>query len=296
MPKLIVSLFIGVLLLFECGQALSQSIPPSRLDPRSPVVTPYLHIFSCYDIITGNKLDCQVYDELVGVVSSSGNPLVNAGFHAAHQGSHPLVDKSTGASGFFCLLCTDFNQDPLIVQTKTNSASAVVFHSVPQFAGRVQVKATITPPPGWSCLTDCNFDFVEEVGVDGLSELEVIGVNHQIIRDGTSTHPIGASGTSDALNRVRVFAHAYKTTTNNGLSVNDLSLPRGGKFDLHNAYDEADKEHIEHRRGTDFDINSQDLGGQNINCLLHNDLQTALKKLGVRKKVCHSTGAYHVGF
>lgn len=123
MPKFIGSLFIGVLLLIACGQAFSQSIPPSRLNPNSSVVTPHLHIFSCYDIITGNLLNCQVYDELLGIVPPPN--LTNSGFHQ-HGGSHPLVDMSTGASGFFCLLCTDLNPNPLIIQANTNSSYAVI--------------------------------------------------------------------------------------------------------------------------------------------------------------------------
>lgn len=297
MPKVISLMGIVLILMLSSGgnPASSQSTPPSKLDPDTPPFgSPFLHIFECYDAFTGNLLNCQVFDQLVGLVPPPTDP-ANTGGHLQHTAPAPLTDGSAGANGFICLLCTDFNQDPLIVQTFTNSDTAIVLHQVPQFAGRIQVQSVITPPPGWSCITSCTFQFVEEIGVDGLSELEATGVNHMVVRGGTTTHPVGASGTSDTLNRVRIFAQIYKMVTNNGLSVNDISLPRGGKFDLANAYGEAD-DHIYHRRGTDFDVNSRDLGGQAINCLLNKDLQISLKNLGAKKKVCHSTGAYHVGF
>ena len=238
-----------------------------------------------------------MFDALVGVVSSSGNPLVNAGFHAEHQGSHPLVDLSTGASGFFCLLCIDLNPDPLIIQTNTNSATAVIRHSVPQFAGRIQVKVTITPPSGWSCLTDYNFDFVEEVGVDGLSELEEIGANHEVIRGDIPKHPFGASGTSDALNHLRTFALIYKLLTGNKVSINDLSLPRGGKYDVAAGYNEGGK-HIAHRLGRDADFNHLDVAGKDINCFTDVLMQLALATVGATHKLCHTDigGSYHAQF
>jgi hypothetical protein len=175
---------------------------------------------------------------------------------------------------------------------------AVVLHQVPQFAGRLQVKVSIIPPSGWSCLTDCNFDFVEEIAVDGLSELELIGPNHEVKRNDTAIHPLGASGTSDTLNNARVFAWIYKLVTGNGISYNDFSLPFGGKYDFHAAYNEQDDTHKGHRRGTQFDINSRDLGGKSIGCLSDQELQFALAFIGAaRGSECHqNTGAYHVQF
>jgi len=296
MPKLIGSLFIGVLLLIACGQALSQSIPPSKAN--SPVVTPYLHIISCYDMFTGNLLDCRVFDELVGIVPPPN--LTNSGFHQQHVGSHPLVDLSTGASGFVCLLCTDLNpNNPLIIETNTDSATAVIRHSVPQFAGRLQVKLFITPPPGWSCLTDCIFDFVEEVGVDGLSELPFPGPNlsYDNSRAPDTRHPIGSSGTSDTLIGTAAIAQGYLSKKGAGLKINDLSLPRGGKFDLGGAYGENDK-HASHRTGKDVDIGKVNLAGTSIDCFKSKDLQQLLTANGVgRVRLCEAPpGAYHIRF
>jgi hypothetical protein len=252
-----------------------------------------LHIFYCYDIFTLNPLDCHVYDELVSIVPPPN--LTNNGFHQ-HGGSHPLVDLSTGASGFFCVMCTDLNPAPLIVQTKTNEATAVVLHSIPQFAGRIQVKVTITPPSGWSCLTDCIFDFVEEVGVDGLSELPFPGPNlsYQNSRAPDTFHPQGSSGTSETLTGIARIALGYQSKKGAGLKINDLSLPRGGKFDLGANYSE-NSPHASHRTGKDVDIGKVDLAGNLTNCFSDKNLQQILKANGVGFTLCHSSHT-HVRF
>lgn len=294
MPKLIGSLFIGVLLLFECGQVLSQSIPPSKLGPLNPVVTRYLHIFSCYDVNTGNLLNCQVFDELVGILPPASNP-AHSGGHT-HGGIFPLTDLSVGSNGFVCLSCSDFNQDPFIVQAFTNSSTAVVLHTIPQFSGRLQVQGFLSPPPGWVCVTNCNFQFVEEIGVDGLSDLPP-GQNYAVVRSpgSVSLHPQGTAGTSDALLRTADIAQGYFQVTGRGLSINDLSLPRGGKFDLAGTFGEGGA-HSSHRTGKDADFNSTDLGGQTTSCFSDKQLQQILIANNVGFKVCHTGGAYHVRF
>ncbi|MBI3807423.1 MAG: hypothetical protein HY281_07905 [Nitrospirae bacterium] len=236
-------------------------------------------------------------DQLAGLVPPLDDE-TNTGFHLKHTGPAPLTDGNAGTHGFECVACQDSNLDDLlIVRTFTNSTVAVVLHQVPQFAGRIQVKVSIIPPSGWSCLTDCNFDFVEEIAVDGLSQIEASGPNHQVIRGGLTTHPLGTSATPETLNLAREFAWMYKLVTGNGISYNDFSLPYGGKFDLANGYAEGD-DHQGHRRGTQFDINSQDLGRKSIDCLNDQSLRYALAIIGAsaRGSICHATGAYHVQF
>lgn len=90
--KLMGSLFITAFLLLECGQAFSQSISPSKLDPLSPIGTPFFHILSCYDLGTGALLNCRVLDELVGIDPPPGEPANNGGH--THGGTFPLIDLS----------------------------------------------------------------------------------------------------------------------------------------------------------------------------------------------------------
>jgi hypothetical protein len=289
-------LFIGVLLLIACGQALSQSTPPSRLNPTNPISPPYFHIFSCYDISSGDLLNCQIFDELVG---PSPDPANSAGH--THGGTFPLTDGSVGANGFICLSCTDFNNDPFIVQTFTNSSTAVILHAVPQFAGNVQVRGSSVPPPGWVCITSCNFQFVVPIGVDGLSTLPFPGPNLSYDNSRTMPdplHPNGSSGTSDTLIGIAAIAQGYLYKTGVGLKINDLSLPRGGKFDLGGAYAENDA-HASHREGKDVDIGKVNLAGTSIDCFRNSkDLQQLLTANGVGPvRLCEGQGgAYHIRF
>ncbi len=237
-----------------------------------------------------------MFDQLAGLLPPLTDE-TNTGFHLNHTRPAPLTDGNAGAHGFKCVACPDSNPDPFTVETFTDSTVAVVLHQVPQFAGRIQVKVSITPPDGWSCITTCNFQFVEEIAVDGLSQIEASGPNHLVIRGGSTTHPLGTSATPETLNLAREFAWMYKLVTGNGISYNDFSLPYGGKFDLANGYVEDD-DHQGHRRGTQFDINSQDLGGKSIGCLNDQSLRYALAIIGAsaRGSICHATGAYHVQF
>ena len=293
MQKLIGSLLICLFLLIECGQALSQSVPPSKLNPNSPVGTPYFHFFSCYDISSGDLLNCHVFDELVGIFP--GNP-ANSGGHT-HGGTFPLTDLSVGPNGgFVCLSCSDFNNDPFIVQAFTNNSTAVILHTIPQFAGNIEVRGTVTFPPGWSCVTSCNFQFVVPVGVDGLSDLPP-GQNYAVIRSPSSVslHPQGTAGASDTLLYTAGIAQGYFQITGRGLSINDLSLPRGGKFDIAGNFSESGA-HSSHRTGKDVDFNSTDLGGQTTSCFTDKQFQQLLIANNVGFKDCHTGGAYHVRF
>lgn len=108
-------------------------------------------------------------------------------------------------------------------------------------------------------------------------------------------HPIGYAGTSDTIAGVLSIADSYFQLTGRGLSVNDLSLPRGGKYDIASNYSEGGN-HISHRNGKDADFNTQDLGGQATNCFSDKDYKQILQAHNLAYDVCHPGGAYHVRF
>jgi hypothetical protein len=304
MRKLIA--FVGMVMLsvFWPGgtPAVAQSTPPSAIfSPlKNPSKSPYLHIFSCYDTSTGDLLNCQVRDQLAGLVPPPTDA-ANTGGHLNHSKPAPLTDGNAGAHGFECVACPDYNtEDLLMVETVTNSTVAVILHQVPQFAGRLQVKVSIIPPSGWSCLTDCNFDFVEEIAVDGLSELLFPGPDGSYINSRQPVpdplHPKGSSGTRKAITGTAAIAQGYLKKNGVGLRINDISLPGGGKFDIHGAYNEAD-DHQAHRRGQDVDIGLTDIGGKSIQCTTNKDLQQLARANGVIFYLCEGPGkAYHIQF
>lgn len=293
MPNLIVALFLSVLW-FE-SEAFSQSIVPSKLQPGSQTVTEYFHIFYCYEAFTGSLLDCRVRDQL----NPPDSDPANKGGHT-HAGTFPLTELSQGiARGLECIACTDSNHDPHVIETQTGGTVAVVVHRIPQFSGRIPVSGFLVPPPGWVCITTCNFRFTEEIGVDGLGDLPLEGDFYRVLRSPASTglHEKGTSGTSDAISGVIAIGQDYFQMTGRGLSVNDLSLPRGGKFDLAASYNETGA-HVSHRLGKDVDFNSTDLGGRPINCLTDKQYQAILDRHNVGYHICHvdTGGSYHVRF
>ena len=135
--------------------------------------------------------------------------------------------------------------------------------------------------------------------MDGLGDLTSPGQNYQVIRSPPSVtlHAKGASGTRDAVSGVIGIAQDYFAVTGRGLSVNDLSLPRGGKFDLAAGYAESG-EHASHRLGKDADFNSTDLGGRSISCFADKLYQAILDAHNVGYRVCHvdKGGGYHARF
>ncbi len=155
-------------------------------------------------------------------------------------------------------------------------------------------------PDGWFCITTCNFSLVEEIGVDGLSELPFPGPDGSYINSRQpvpdTRHPQGSSGTSKALTGTAAIAEAYLKKNGVGLRINDISLPHGGKFDIHSAYNESD-DHISHRRGQDVDIGLTDIGGRSLQCSANKDLQQIARANGVIYYRCEGAGgAYHVQF
>lgn len=217
-----------------------------------------------------------------------------------HSGTFPLSDLSQGAAnGFVCIACTDSNPDPYAVHTQTEGTVAVILHRIPQFAGRILVTGFIIPPPGWVCITPCNFNFTEDIGVDGLGDLPLEGDFYRVIRSPASVglHKRGVSGTSDAVSGVSAIAQDYFYVSGQGLSVNDLSLPRGGKFDLAAGYTEGG-EHASHRLGKDADFNSTDLGGRSTSCFTDKRYQAILDRHNVGYRICHvdKGGGYHARF
>lgn len=292
----------GVMLFLAIGvggtSIWAQSIPPSAIFQLVPSKSEYFHIHACYDMFTGLSLNCRVVDRLVGLVPPTTDP-TNTGGHI-HGGTPPLTDSNAGAQGFECVACPDNEPAPFIVDTFTGNSVAIVRHQIPQFAGRIQVEGFSTPPFGWVCISSCNFAFVEDIAVDGLSELPFPGPDGSYINsrlpNPDTRHPQGSSGTRKALTGTVALAQAYLKKNGTGLRVNDISLPRGGKFDIHSGYNEGD-DHISHRRGQDVDIGLTDISGNSLQCATNKDLQQIARALGVIYYRCEGVGgAYHVQF
>jgi hypothetical protein len=86
----------------------------------------------------------------------------------------------------------------------------------------------------------------------------------------TTAHPDNHFGTATALDRIRQIALAYReqNASLGKLSINDVSLVRGGVYDLNNQWfgDNQGNPHWGHRTGTEVDIDRQDSARNNTAC------------------------------
>jgi hypothetical protein len=173
---------------------------------------------------------------------------------------------------------TNAGAGPLPFDTKWDEVS-VIYHT-PEAAGAVNLTYTFEPlAPGYRCVNweasrshrflifqkVCTYTHVMNVRVGYLYKLtEESGYNHVVARNDTTNHPEGTYGTAETLYMLTYIAGYYRASTGGRkLSVNDLSLPYGGLFDLNSNW--APK-HDTHRDGKDADINHEDGGGGTINC------------------------------
>jgi murein endopeptidase len=98
------------------------------------------------------------------------------------------------------------------------------------------------------------------------------------LRGGTATHPEGHWGTEDTIIKLKDIAEKYYKLSGRIISINDISLPRGGLFDYRNTWKPP---HKSHRTGTDADIN-QGQGPKNVDqipCYKNDKLKEAIKKV-----------------
>lgn len=107
------------------------------------------------------------------------------------------------------------------------------------------------------------------IQVNGLTELGA-GDNYRLIGcDNTPWHPCGTNhwGTPAANTGLGNIADDYKReyygfgelTDDEKLAYNDQSLPKGGKFDIHHNWSEANIDHAEHRVGINCDVRSSNV-------------------------------------
>lgn len=186
------------------------------------------------------------------------------------------------------------NPDPFV--------GVIIDHQVPQASGVIAVEGEMLLPRGWRCEDFC-FDptswqwegFVHVRPLATLTQLPgapcVETPDHYIKerkfndevcdKDPNHRDAVAYAGTPFTLQALSRLARNYHRLTNGiALSVNDMSLPKGGVFDLDNDWRFA---HREHRDGTDADINRPRINGQSLNCKLNKELRQAVDQVLVGK-------------
>jgi hypothetical protein len=171
-------------------------------------------------------------------------------------------------------------------------------------------------PPGWRTVSpeSCDgggtswcFATTIDVGVPGLTSLPDVSPFYVKVRGGAPQHQDAAAffGTADTIFSLIEIADEYSDMTTRLLSVNDMSLPKGGLFDINSNYATP---HTWHRVGQSADINKP-LG---TTCRDNYDLKIAVnfvmpaeagsffaKRRGfpsAGRFLCESNGNIHIDF
>ena len=104
----------------------------------------------------------------------------------------------------------------------------------------------------------------------------------EVVRDVDSLHPNGDYGVLNLVGPLMAIARDYKTRTRAKLSINDMSLPWAGVFDLSGDWNPSPG-HFSHQQGHSVDFNHFDLNGNSPKVLLHT-LATAAGMVEVGNK------------
>ncbi|MGH2359252.1 MAG: hypothetical protein ACRDGM_01750, partial [bacterium] len=286
---------LGALLGVNLAWSLEFDVAPASPDSRSM----FLRFVFCYDVRTWAELNCRMSYKILGLEPPAQIPcdpqvktcieetLVNTGGHN-HNESHPLIDSRQDAGVQLLkngIVFTGTLEREITFQTDNDVI--VVLHNVPQVSGRIGIQtSTLQFPPRYQCAFPgaCDFRDTVNVEVSDLVPLPAEGPFHKTVRTPESVmpHPGGTFGTSRTVRLLGVLANNYckalvdieadVTSCQNArsrLSINDLSLPKGGMFDLNRQWfvnKQKGNGHLEHRTGTDADINREDAGGVFTTC------------------------------
>lgn len=239
--------------------------------------------FACYDIDGIKPINCTVTASLSALDPAFGG-------HVNHTAAQPLgtiTDPNSPGQGGTFLIGSTLN-------------GFTVVYKAPEASGRVEFDTSWTFPRGYVCLDNgrqtCSFTDHLEVAI----ELQPLDPDASlfILTGATTPHPLNHFGTADAVTRLRMIAQKYKKDTQKKLSINDMSLPNGGLFDLCSTWNPADKcppaapngGHSTHRAGTDADIDQQ-----GTPCLKDDEFLEAVLAAGATRQ-CESGGRKHVDF
>ncbi len=174
------------------------------------------------------------------------------------------------------------------VYGQTNYSYVNVMHEMPEVSGKTETIYNLHVPPGWHTVSpepcDTSFTywcFNTTVDVGVVTDLYPLadpqtypGLPYIRVRNNPTTDPhpnsVAFYGTINTLFFLNNIAISYQKK-GYMLSVNDMSLPRGGLFDVHAKYLTP---HSYHRTGQSVDIN-QDINGD---CLENDELRAVVDK------------------
>jgi hypothetical protein len=250
------------------------SLPPSLPNEPSSFSTKvhcYGAVFTpSYAYLT--EINCTATYRIMGMKTPI-EMITNNGGHSHNYDTHPLGELWFGGN-------------PLIPYREltwgTKDTPGTLTHKLPEVSGIIVTELDITSPTPWVCAYGCftpdsrKSEYTFDVGIQGMERVEDSGDYHVVVRGGTDTHSEGTYGTLDTIKKLQKISNQYFYRTDRKLSINDISLPKGGLLDYKATWAPP---HKEHRIGTDADINRKDGGGVFTNCWEDKALKNAVAKM-----------------
>lgn len=241
----------GGLIAENVSKVPSNLITP--VGPQSGTVQKFTSI-ACYDIGSGNLLDCG-FDLTIDGLTQPASDVANNGGHTHNLSTHPV--------GTLRIVAPITAGPSASLAGQTSFDVFVISHEIPQVSGKIETVLNLRVPPGWHTVSPESCDgsgtswcFLTriDVGLNGLASLPDGGPFYTKVRGGAPAHAdaVAYSGTPDAIVNLTEIAETYNQLTNNLLSINDMSLLKGGIFDITNNYA---RPHNLHRVGNSADIN-----------------------------------------
>lgn len=253
------------------------TVKPFPSLPGKPwTFTTYYGVFSAYD---GTPVNSSFTHKINGLKKPEIDPDNNGGhFHYTNR-PLSLQNKPLQHDG-------DRDPDPFGVAGFTSLDPSQrwgkVVHEMPEVSGNIVGEATVVLPYRWYCVDSCytsnswRYEWTYDIGIRELANLPNIPSEYAKVRTRPDfNHPdsVAFTGTQFALQMLPLIAQNYFVLSGRLLSVNDMSLIKGGLFDIDiNA--QWTTPHSSHREGKDADINQDGIG-----CDQDRDLRTAVDQL-----------------
>ena len=213
----------------------------------------------CTDAYTGFFVSCGYKFDINGLTQPDTDPANNGGHsHNTAGYPHPLGNVKV-------ILPTPSLQSKHL-RGSTENSFVYLSHDMPEVSGKIETELEVTVPPGWytiwpeSCHGDRTswcFDTTIDVGVKDLIPLPDFPQLYTKARSPDAKHTDAAAfyGTRSAISNLTSIAIYYNWLFGRTLSVNDMSLIKGGLFDTKGNYLTP---HSWHRTGESADINKSE--------------------------------------
>jgi hypothetical protein len=250
----------------------------------------------CVDASNGKPIDCTFSYDITGIdtggdrrINFAASPIMDFrhefGGHSHGAGTNPLFYQEPGTP----IVSVDgggphtVSPDGRLVQGHTGDGVNLSYW-LPEEAEAVQIEEFIFAPDGWICVSGCasrtSWEYHETAitGYDGFVQIDInyatdgsfpFYIKRNQANDPGHTDSDAEWGQQYTVDSVRQIASKYEEVTpwHGLLPLNDMSLPQGGVFDIHDDWNlGAKQEHLDHRFGKAVDIESIDNTGATIPC------------------------------